>query len=120
MYKLELPKEATDNRVLMHSCCAPCAGDLMERMKESGIDVTIFFITRIFIQKRNMKFVKKRIFASLKNWEFRSLTPIMMCKIGSSALKVWNGRQNVASAAPNVLTCALKELRCMPMKMALI
>ncbi len=43
MNKLELPLEAKDNRVLMHSCCAPCAGDLMERMKVSGIDVTIFF-----------------------------------------------------------------------------
>lgn len=42
-YKLELPKDAIDNKVLMHSCCAPCAGDLMERMIESGIDLTIFF-----------------------------------------------------------------------------
>ncbi len=42
-YKLTLPEGTPDNRVLMHSCCAPCAGDLMERMKESGIDVTIFF-----------------------------------------------------------------------------
>lgn len=41
--KLQLPPEAEDNRVLMHSCCAPCAGDLMQRMKESGIEVTIFF-----------------------------------------------------------------------------
>jgi predicted adenine nucleotide alpha hydrolase (AANH) superfamily ATPase len=42
-HKLTLPTSATDNRVLLHSCCAPCAGDLMERMKESGIEVTIFF-----------------------------------------------------------------------------
>lgn len=41
--KLKLPNEAKDNKVLMHSCCAPCAGDLMKRMKESDIDVTIFF-----------------------------------------------------------------------------
>ncbi|MES2961759.1 MAG: epoxyqueuosine reductase QueH [Pseudomonadota bacterium] len=41
--KLQLPPEAVDNRVLMHSCCAPCAGDLMQRMKDSGIDQTIFF-----------------------------------------------------------------------------
>lgn len=41
--KLILPPEAKDNRVLMHSCCAPCAGDLMDRMKESEIDVTILF-----------------------------------------------------------------------------
>ncbi len=42
-YKLTLPNEAIDNKVLMHSCCAPCAGDLMERMIDSGIDLTIFF-----------------------------------------------------------------------------
>ena len=41
--KLQLPHEAIDNRVLMHSCCAPCAGDLMQRMKDSGIEQTIFF-----------------------------------------------------------------------------
>ncbi len=32
-----------DPKVLMHSCCAPCAGDLMERMIDDGIDLTIFF-----------------------------------------------------------------------------
>lgn len=30
-------------KVLMHSCCAPCAGDIMEHMQRSGIDLTIFF-----------------------------------------------------------------------------
>ena len=44
-YLLELPNIAdnTNNKVLLHSCCAPCAGDLMQRMIESKIDVTIFF-----------------------------------------------------------------------------
>jgi hypothetical protein len=40
---LTLPSQLQDNRVLVHSCCAPCAGDLMERMKQSGIDLTILF-----------------------------------------------------------------------------
>ncbi len=31
------------NKVLLHSCCAPCAGPLMEKMKESGIQLMIFF-----------------------------------------------------------------------------
>jgi predicted adenine nucleotide alpha hydrolase (AANH) superfamily ATPase len=31
------------HKVLMHSCCAPCAGELMEKMTASGIDLTIFF-----------------------------------------------------------------------------
>lgn len=43
-YDLALPQiEGANNKVLMHSCCAPCAGDLMERMIKSGIDLTIFF-----------------------------------------------------------------------------
>ena len=43
-YDLKLPEiEGANNKVLMHSCCAPCAGDLMERMIKSGIDLTIFF-----------------------------------------------------------------------------
>ena len=32
-----------EGRVLMHSCCAPCAGELMEAMLFSGIDFSIFF-----------------------------------------------------------------------------
>lgn len=31
------------NNVLMHSCCAPCAGELMEQILANGIDLTIFF-----------------------------------------------------------------------------
>ncbi len=30
-------------KVLMHSCCAPCSGDLIEQMVESKIDFAIFF-----------------------------------------------------------------------------
>jgi predicted adenine nucleotide alpha hydrolase (AANH) superfamily ATPase len=39
--KLQVPN--CENRVLMHSCCAPCSGELMEAMVESGIKLTIFF-----------------------------------------------------------------------------
>lgn len=39
--KLELPGGAS--KLLMHSCCAPCSGELMEAFLESGIDYTIFF-----------------------------------------------------------------------------
>lgn len=65
--KLILPPEAKDNRVLMHSCCAPCAGDLMERMKIDGIDVTILFYNPNIHPKKeyeirkneNMRFAKE-------------------------------------------------------------
>ncbi len=31
------------NKVLLHSCCAPCAGEVMEAIKASGIEQTVFF-----------------------------------------------------------------------------
>ncbi len=32
-----------EKKVLLHSCCAPCSGELMEAMAASNIDFTIFF-----------------------------------------------------------------------------
>jgi len=32
-----------EHKVLLHSCCAPCSGELMEAMAASGIELTIFF-----------------------------------------------------------------------------
>ena len=43
---LDLEPLKLDNdaqRLLLHSCCAPCSGDIMERLLQSGIDYTIFF-----------------------------------------------------------------------------
>ena len=39
--KLETPNGET--KLLMHSCCAPCAGEIMEALAASQIDTTIFF-----------------------------------------------------------------------------
>lgn len=38
---LDVPSD--EKKVLIHSCCAPCAGELMELMLENGIELTIFF-----------------------------------------------------------------------------
>ncbi len=32
-----------EQKLLMHSCCAPCAGDIMQHLAYSKIDTTIFF-----------------------------------------------------------------------------
>ncbi|NYT26737.1 MAG: epoxyqueuosine reductase QueH [Candidatus Thiodubiliella endoseptemdiera] len=42
----ERPKLQTPNgekKLLMHSCCAPCAGEIMEALAVSKIETTIFF-----------------------------------------------------------------------------
>jgi epoxyqueuosine reductase len=38
-----LALEGDAQKLLLHSCCAPCSGDIMERLVQSGINYTIFF-----------------------------------------------------------------------------
>lgn len=38
---LQLPNNA--DKLLLHSCCAPCSGDIMKSLAEAGIDYTIYF-----------------------------------------------------------------------------
>lgn len=40
---LDLEPPGGAQKVLLHSCCAPCSGDLMERLIDRGIELTIFF-----------------------------------------------------------------------------
>ena len=39
--KLEMPNK--EKKLLLHSCCAPCAGEIMEAVASSGIETTIYF-----------------------------------------------------------------------------
>src|SRR3546814_688057 len=49
-----------DNRkqVLMHSCCAPCSGEVMEAMTASGIDYSIYFYNPNIHQDREYEIRK--------------------------------------------------------------
>ena len=40
--KLTLP--TGHDKLLLHSCCAPCSGEVMETLIESGINFSIFFL----------------------------------------------------------------------------
>ena len=39
--KLALPNGK--RKLLLHTCCAPCCADIMLKLKESGIDYTLYF-----------------------------------------------------------------------------
>ncbi len=41
--EIDLTVPYGESRVLLHSCCAPCSGELIEAMIKAGIDLTIFF-----------------------------------------------------------------------------
>lgn len=54
-------------KVLLHSCCAPCSGEVIQAMVESGINLTIFFYNPNIHPKKeyeirkdeNVKYAKK-------------------------------------------------------------
>lgn len=41
LYKIAPP--GGEKKILLHSCCAPCSGEVISRMVDSGLDLTIFF-----------------------------------------------------------------------------
>ncbi|HEY5811328.1 MAG TPA: epoxyqueuosine reductase QueH [Terrimicrobiaceae bacterium] len=41
--RLPLPPPAGCQKVLLHSCCAPCSGEVIEAVRASGVELTIFF-----------------------------------------------------------------------------
>ena len=63
--KLQLPNG--HKKLLLHSCCAPCSGDIMLRLKESGVDYTIYFYNPnihpkqeyILRKEENLEFARK-------------------------------------------------------------
>ena len=63
--ELQLP--SGHKKLLLHSCCAPCSGDIMLRLKESGVDYTIYFYNPnihpkqeyILRKEENLEFARK-------------------------------------------------------------
>ena len=41
--RMKLPVPNAADKVLLHSCCAPCSGEVIEAMRASGLDLTIYF-----------------------------------------------------------------------------
>lgn len=58
-HDLDLTPPGGTNKVLLHSCCAPCAGPLIERMHESGLELTIFFYNPNIHPKREYEIRKQ-------------------------------------------------------------
>jgi hypothetical protein len=52
-----------EKKVLLHSCCAPCSGSVIEDMHKAGLELTIFFYnpnihpcTEYDIRKENIRY----------------------------------------------------------------
>jgi predicted adenine nucleotide alpha hydrolase (AANH) superfamily ATPase len=55
--QLELPDGA--DKLLLHSCCAPCSGEVMEALHAAGIDYSIFFYNPNIHPKREYELRKQ-------------------------------------------------------------
>jgi len=66
-YRPELEFPHKDKKLLLHSCCAPCAGEIMEAVAASGIDTTVYFYNPnihpeeeyLIRKEENIKFCEK-------------------------------------------------------------
>ncbi len=68
--KLELPDGA--EKLLLHSCCAPCSGEVMEAIQAAGIEYSIFFYNPNIHPKREYELRKQEniAFAEKHSIEF--------------------------------------------------
>lgn len=65
--ELKLTPPLEEKKVLLHSCCAPCAGSIIEDMLGSGIEVTLFYYNPnihpreeyILRKQENIRFTEK-------------------------------------------------------------
>lgn len=113
--KLTLP--AGHDKLLLHSCCAPCSGEVMETLIESGIDFSIFFYNP------NIHPVKEYEIRKEENIRFaeKHNIPFIDCDYDTDN---WfaraKGMENEPEvfAVPCVLICALNGLPFMQLKMA--
>lgn len=55
--KLQMPEENT--KLLLHSCCAPCAGEVMEALAASNIETTVYFYNPNIHPKEEYEIRKK-------------------------------------------------------------
>ncbi len=108
-----LPLPGGQSKVLLHSCCAPCSGEVMEAMVASGIDFTIFFYNPNIHPRKEYELRKD------ENIRFAEKFGILFvdadydrdnCLTGSNAHAGWRTSRSGASAAPCASTCASSEI----------
>lgn len=105
-------------KLLLHSCCAPCSGEVMETLIESGIEFSIFFYNP------NIHPVKEYLIRKEENIRFaeKHNIPFIDCDYDTDN---WFSRAKGMENEPEkgirctMLTCALNAQHCMPLKMAL-
>ena len=59
MLKLEVP--ANSNKILLHSCCAPCSGAIIECMVQNGLKPVVYFSNSNIYSREEYELRKKEL-----------------------------------------------------------
>ena len=73
---LETPNK--DDRLLLHSCCAPCEGEVLETLLNSKIQPTVFFYNPNIHPKKEYEIRKAEDKKFCDKWGWSILMSIMM------------------------------------------
>lgn len=95
---------------------APCAGDLMERMVENGIDLTIFFYNPNIHPKKEYEIRKNENNHFAEKMGIPFVDADYDVGTGSNAPRAWSLRRSAAFAARRVLICGSSAPRFMRMR----
>jgi hypothetical protein len=116
--KLVLPEGG--KKLLLHSCCAPCSGEVMEAIIASDIDFTIFFHNPNIHPKKEYELRKEENIRFAEKHNIPFVDADYDVDDWFARAKGWNGNLREESDAPCVLICALNVPHYMPTKMDLI
>ena len=108
-----------ERRVLMHSCCAPCSGELMERMLENNIELTIFFYNPNIHPRKEYELRKQENIRFAEKLNIPFIDSDYDSPRWFEKARAWKMSQSAAFAAACVLICALLKPLNTQKKMAL-
>lgn len=103
-----------EKKVLLHSCCAPCSGEVMEAMLASGIDFTIYFYNPNIHPKKEYEIRKNENIAFAEKHGIPFIDADYDVDNWFERARGMEMDPNAAAAAPCVSTCASNAPRCMP------
>ena len=108
--KLDLP--AGRSKVLMHSCCAPCSGEVMEAMTASGIDYAIYFYNPNIHPVKEYEIRKQENIRYAEQHGIEFIDADYDMDNWFDRVKGLEDSPSAASAARSASTCASSAPRC--------
>ena len=104
--------------MLLHSCCAPCSGEVMEAVLASGLDLTVYFYNPNIHPREEYELRKAENIRFAEKHSVPFIDGDYDMEIGLRAQRVSNGSPSAARGAQCASICDSSERLFTRMKMA--